>query len=395
MKIALIAPTSIPARRANTIQVMKMAQAFTALGHELLVLVPKGDSRDLLPNWDELAHYYGLKQTFEIEWIPIENRFRRYDFGFTSIRRARNWDADLIYTRLPQAAAIASMIGIPAIFEIHDLPKGKIGPWLLDRFLKGSGARALVVITSALKISLAKRFEIQKNNQNALRIPMIVAPDGVDLQRYEKIPTPQQARQSLPSLQIPVSSFVGGYTGHLYPGRGGELILDIAEKLQDMRFLLVGGEVSDITRYNQKIKIRGLENVILAGFVPNIDLPTYQAACDILLMPYQYNVAASSGGDIAKFLSPMKMFEYMASNRVILSSDLPVLREVLNDGNAILLPPDDLTAWVAAIRELSKDSLKRTRIAAQAQKDVQMFSWKSRAQNILSRSEIENSISIM
>ena len=42
----------------------------------------------------------------------------------------------------------------------------------------------------------------------------------------------------------------------------------------------------------------------------------------------------------------MKMFEYMAAGRAILSSDLPVLREVLNEENAILLPPDEPAAWV-------------------------------------------------
>ena len=40
MRIALIAPTYLPARRANTIQVMKMAQAITLLGHQVRVVVP-------------------------------------------------------------------------------------------------------------------------------------------------------------------------------------------------------------------------------------------------------------------------------------------------------------------------------------------------------------------
>ena len=31
----------------------------------------------------------------------------------------------------------------------------------------------------------------------------------------------------------------------------------------------------------------------------------------------------------------MKMFEYMAAGRAIVSSDLPVIREVLNERNAV------------------------------------------------------------
>ena len=112
-------------------------------------------------------------------------------------------------------------------------------------------------------------------------------------------------------------------------------------------------------------------------------LEGYQAACDILLMPYQHKVSASSGGDIVKFLSPMKLFEYLACGRAILSSDLPVLREVLNSQNAILLPADDSAAWVAAIRELKANPEKRAALAAQAQADASDYSWEARAEQIM------------
>jgi glycosyltransferase involved in cell wall biosynthesis len=121
----------------------------------------------------------------------------------------------------------------------------------------------------------------------------------------------------------------------------------------------------------------------LTGFIPNADLPRYQAACDILLMPYQYKVTASSGGDIAKFLSPMKLFEYLACGRAILSSDLPVLQEVLNVKNAVLLPSDDVKSWVAAIRDLRVNPEKRIALARQARADAQRYSWEVRAEQIL------------
>ncbi len=394
MKIAVIAPTYLPARRANTIQVMKMAQALAALGHDLRVIVPRGNTTNHNPTWNEMAHQYGLRQYLEIEWLQIDPRLRSYDFGLKSVKWARHWGADLIFTRLPQAAALASFLGKPSILEIHDLPQGRLGPWLMECFLKGKGARALVVITAALKESLAEMFGIIKGDQTESLIPIIIAPDGVDLMRYQSLPTPQQARQSLSSSFTPQpSTFTAGYTGHLYPGRGANLILDIAGNLPDIDFLLVGGETSDVERIREKIKSHGLDNIKLTGFIPNAELPQYQAACDILLMPYQHSVAASSGGDIAKYLSPMKLFEYMACGRAIISSDLPVLREILNDGNAILLPPDDLTSWVTAIRDLSTNPEQRARLAAQAQQDVIQYSWRTRAQNIISRIQTESQIS--
>jgi hypothetical protein len=54
MKITIIAPTQIPTRRANTLQVMKMAQAFVILGHEIRLIVPavKKVSQEVIPDWN-------------------------------------------------------------------------------------------------------------------------------------------------------------------------------------------------------------------------------------------------------------------------------------------------------------------------------------------------------
>jgi glycosyltransferase involved in cell wall biosynthesis len=251
--------------------------------------------------------------------------------------------------------------------------------------LKGNGAQTLVVITSALRNAVEEKYGKLLNGEKGHSIPLIVEPDGVDLARYQKIPNTQDARNSLPkSLLLKSSSFLAGYTGHLYSGRGSDMILAIAVQLPNVHFLLVGGENADVNRVHQKVDDLGLKNVTLIGFIPNAEISQYQAACDVLLMPYQHKVAASSGGDIAKYLSPMKLFEYMACGRPIISSDLPALKEILNQENAILLPPDDLAAWVNAINDLYTNPEEGAKLAAQAQQDVQKYSWEARAQKIIS-----------
>jgi glycosyltransferase involved in cell wall biosynthesis len=298
------------------------------------------------------------------------------------VRYFRQWRADFLYTRFPQAAAFASVLGIPTILEAHDVPGGGFGPYLFRAFLRGKGARRLVLITQSLRDTIS---------QTIAEIPgapfTLVVPDGVDLIRYENLPSPVGARQYLKSyhrVDMPVSRITIGYSGHLYPGRGVDMIVEMASHLPDFTFLVVGGEPDAVGRYRAMVNIRKLENVILTGFVSNADLPHYQAACDILLMPYQNRVAASSGGDIARFLSPMKLFEYLACGRVILASHLPVLSEVLDDGNAILLPPDRVEAWVAAIREISLDQDRGEKLAAQARLDARGFTWEGRAARIFS-----------
>ena len=132
-----------------------------------------------------------------------------------------------------------------------------------------------------------------------------------------------------------------GYTGHLYAGRGMTLLDQLAHRLPQVNFLWAGGRAGRGAGLAERLKAESLSNVRLTGFVENRQLPLYQAAAEVLLMPYERTISGSSGGNSAAYASPMKMFEYMACRRAILSSDLPVMREVLNETNAVLCPPED------------------------------------------------------
>jgi glycosyltransferase involved in cell wall biosynthesis len=390
MKLAIIAPTSIPSRRANTLQVMKMSQAFANLGHEVNLIIPDEveELEDGVRNWDSLAHHYGLSTEFEMEWLPVNPRLRKYDFAWYAVNRARTWEADIIYTRLPPAAAFAATWGLSTILEVHDRPQGKSGPLLFQSFLRGRGAKRLILISSPLAADLQDKFG------SRIRSPfMQVNPDGVDLERYSDLPEPDESRRRL-SAAIGLKGdefgakffperFTAGYTGHLYPGRGISLLLEIAGHLPQVNFLIVGGEPKDVAQVHEEVMENNLKNVVLTGFIPNSDLPMYQAACNVLMMPYQQQVSASSGGNIAKYLSPMKLFEYLACGRVICASDLPVFRDVLSAENAILLPPGEASSWVSALLELIKDPSLREDLAANAKKAASEYTWEKRASTIL------------
>jgi len=390
MKIGIIAPTTIPARRANTLQIMKMTQAFVELGHDVRLAVPDvSRNQDVGErNWINIAHHYGLSQEFLIDWLPSRTKLRRYDYAWSAVRWARGWQAEIIYTRLPQAAALAANQGLGTILEIHDFPQGFFGPRLFKRFLHGKGALRLIVISKILKKDLRDEFGPQ------VKQPFTkIIPDGVDLIRYADLPDPIDSRGELiPKIQGTIDKyhtqffpdrFTAGYTGHLYPGRGINVILAIAEQFPEMNFLIVGGEPKDVDDFRRTASERRLQNVTFTGFIANAELPMYQAACDVLLMPYQRIVAASSGGDIARYLSPMKLFEYLACGRAICSSDLPVLREVLSEDIAILLPPEDIESWVIALRELRDNPMRRNDLATKAQQAAGLYSWDSRVKKIL------------
>jgi glycosyltransferase involved in cell wall biosynthesis len=382
VKIGVIAPTYLPARRANTMQVMKMAQAFVLNGHAVNMVVPTDSQlgkREDGRIWDDLCSLYGIKHPFPIEWLSTTSNWRRYDYGFLATRWANQQKVDLIYTRLPQAAAISSVVGLPVIFEIHDLPSMLSARMLLRLFLIGRGARRLVVITKALARDLGAML-----SKSLASEMMIIEPDGVDLDRYVEVLSTEEARRRLPQdLQGKLGQFVVGYTGHLYPGRGIELIIKLAAELPEITFLIAGGEPEDIQYWQNEVDSFNARNVVLVGFIPNANIPIYQTSCNVLLMPYDETVAASSGGNIGRYLSPMKVFEYMACGRPICSSNLPVLQEILNPNNAVMLSPGDVHSWKQAINNLRVDSTLCITLANQAFQDVQNYSWERRAARIL------------
>ena len=223
----------------------------------------------------------------------------------------------------------------------------------------------------ALKKALVAEYELNLSAAEAL-----VAPNGVELERYRDLPSSVEAREALGMA----GGFTVGYTGHFYTGRGIELMAELARALPELCFLWVGGKPDDVDLWKDRLQAAGIENVTLTGFVDNETLPHFQAAADVLLMPYGASIAGSGGGDSAEIASPMKMFEYMAAGRAIISSDLPVIHEVLNEETAVFCPPDDFESWKDALMALKADSGRRQHMGALARKTVERYTWRSRAE---------------
>lgn len=370
MKIAVIAASTVPSDTANSIQVMKVCQAISQIGHDVCLIVP-GDHP--YP-WESLASHYGLSTPFEIRWLHCQHHWRRYDLAWNALTFARSWGATLVYTWMLQTAFLARWIQMPVILEIHMLPSGYLGPFLFRHFMRGKGKKRLLIITNALRNALEDRCRIKFSAQEVQ-----IAPMGCEPERYDGLPSPAQAREQ---LNIPQVTTVG-YTGHLYPGRGMDILMHLARHFSDVNFLWVGGRSEDVSNWRSQLQNEALKNIILTGFIENQYIPLYQAAAEILIMPYQEEVSVSSGGDTATVCSPMKMFEYLSAGRAILSSDLAVLREVLNDENAVLCPPYDLEQWHCSLARLLADEALRVRLSTQARVDSLQYSWRARSSRTL------------
>ena len=236
--------------------------------------------------------------------------------------------------------------------------------FVFKQLVKSKSFEKLVVISNALrKLSLKKKF-LQE-------IKIQVAHDGAD--KVEDLQNKVKLLGKKETLKV-------GYVGHLYKGRGIETIIECARKLNDISFHLVGGLKKDIEFWKNHTKQIQLNNVYFYGFVSPKEAVKFKNSFDIFLAPYEKKVSVfgSDGSDTSKFMSPLKLFEYMSHKKPMIASDFPVIREVLNERNSILVDCDDIDSWVSSINEL-RNVNRREAIAKQALSDFNKYSWKQRA----------------
>ncbi|NIV99675.1 glycosyltransferase, partial [Candidatus Saccharibacteria bacterium] len=228
----------------------------------------------------------------------------------------------LVYSRELFGAWIAVRKRFQVVFEAHDLPTSWLSRQLYKQLFTAQTFCRLVVISQALRELFAARNLLPEVNK------VLVAHDAAE-------PIPPNTGDANGLLQDNGKTRLG-YIGHLYSGRGIDLLLDIASRLDSFELHIIGGTNKDLV-YWQNNHVP--QNVYFHGFVHPGKLPHFFTAFDILLMPYQKSVSVAGGRtDTARWMSPLKMFEYMSTGKPIVSSDLPVLREVLvHEENALLV----------------------------------------------------------
>jgi len=272
---------------------------------------------------------------------------------------------DLWYGRHVYSTARVAFAGYPFILEQHGIHRRWAVRVLISHVVRMPNCRALVVISEALKRDCLKAYGISDRR-------VIVAHDAA-----------APYRPTVPRIRKEPGVYDIGFTGHLYPGKGMEVIAQLAPRLPEVRFHVVGGMESDLGRWRRA----GLPaNVALHGFVPHQEVAAFLGSFDAVLLPNQRRVTLEdAGGDIGAWTSPLKMFEYMAAGLPIISSDLPVLREVLTDGHdALLVPPDQIDLWEVALRRLIGDAALRASLGRHAREDAEAkYTWAQRARHVL------------
>jgi glycosyltransferase involved in cell wall biosynthesis len=375
MKLVYIAASRMPTEKGYGYQIAKMCEAFAALGVEVELLYPKREN----PIKQDIFDFYNLKKNFKATEIPSFDALHgipflgKISFWISSIfyvnalKKASIHKDAVIYTRAPEIAELFSKRDYKTVFEIHSFPKSKI--FLYKRFL--SQVSVVVALTKPLK---EKILELGINNGKA-----VVSGDAVDLNTFS---IDMEMRDARARLSLPQDKKIIGYFGNfttMGEDKGISSILKILSGTsEETIFLAVGGRKADIEKYSKDSVKVGLSNrAIFKERVSHTELAIYQKACDILLMPFP------DTEHYRYYMSPLKMFEYMTAKRPIVTTDLPTIREVLDESTAVIVPPGNVEKLKEAVNYLLKNPEVGEKLALKAFEKVQEYTWTKRAEKII------------
>jgi len=388
MRIHYFSSSTLISDSANSVHVMKMAEALASLGHNVTLHALQGDEACA----EDVFDYYSIdrKHRFKLALHNLNSvlvcRFLRVlnayisgmringlsslIFGFFRLRHAEN--ADLLFSRnLFWLFPLRNKV--PFIYEVHAPPATAIHKYLEKKLSMSKNCYAIVVISEKLR-------EIYLEIYPEIRKKIIVAHDGAENPKGFNRGHNKRAKRRVKNV---------GYVGQLYKGRGIDIIAKVAKELPDICFHIVGGQPGAIA----KLSATSPSNMHYHGHRPYKDLSSFYVGFDIVLAPYQREVAVQGNdGDTSRFMSPLKLFEYMAWGIPIICSNLPVLKEIFSDhANAILVAPDSATEWVDAIKNIQSNTTLRALLIKNARHDfVHNYTWEIRARRILETANKNN-----
>jgi glycosyltransferase involved in cell wall biosynthesis len=84
----------------------------------------------------------------------------------------------------------------------------------------------------------------------------------------------------------------------------------------------------------------------------------------------------------SRFTSPIKLFEYMAAGCAVVTSDLPALRDVLSEDDAVWFRPGDPAALAAGIGALARDPERARKLGERLRETARLFTWQARAEKL-------------
>ena len=253
----------------------------------------------------------------------------------TALNRARQERYDAVHSHEEGAAigvVISAALGIPHLYDMHSSL-----PQQLENFAFSRSAalrwifqllERVAIKRSRVTIVICPHLEVTAKSvvPNARIVLIENAPGSGD------VPVAGSGKAIRASLGISADAPVVLYTGTFEAYQGLELLFAAAtivgRERPDMRLVLAGGKPDQVARARAQAAGMGAEGLIFTGELPSEIIPDYLDAADVLVSP------RSSGTN-----TPLKIYQYLRSGRVIVATRLLTHTQVLSDGVAILTEP--------------------------------------------------------
>jgi glycosyltransferase involved in cell wall biosynthesis len=371
MRIAYCTNVRLPTERAHGHQVARVCDALTQIGHVVTVFAPfrvNTVTQDFHAFHGADARvqmrHLGRFDPIDKAWLPravqlpvLNIQLRR---ALAKALAAGNFD--VLYTRTPALLATLLNTGIRTVLELHAIPRRH-----QRMFVRQCNRCALVVcLTSPMRDALVAL------GVEAARV--VVEPDAVEAQRFVG------AAARLFDGQGP---FIG-YAGQIESmglSKGIPELLDAISLLRKgghmVRGVIAGPPPKNDLLLHRLVSHAAVDYV---GFLPSAEIPGFLAGCDVLVYP-----APLSGHPFyMRDTSPLKLFEYMAAGKPIVTADLPPIRDVLDDSTAAFCKPGDPADLARAIAEtLDRPDQARARAVRAQARVLSRYTWKERMSRIL------------
>lgn len=372
-RLFLIFHGRFPSEKAASLFAAKSCESFTDQGYQVTLLVP----RRLWLDRSNPHGFYSTHRNFRIIylptidlfWVPFFSRiafwislivFSLTTFAFLLVRSNRS---SIVYSNENLPLLFATYIRRNTFYEVHDMPeKNYLFYRLLFRRIRGA------VITNRWKLErIGEVFKLSP-------LKLFYEPNAVEITDFDIATTKEEARTKLGvGLSIPMIL----YTGHLYGWKGVDTLARAAKILGERASVyVIGGTVRDAEQFREEFG--DISNLYILGYRSHQEIPLWQKAADVVVLP---NTARE---DISKYYtSPMKLFEYMASRRPIVATDIPSIREIVDSSSAIMVNPDDPESMSQGIIEVLENQELVSRITDAAYNSVVLHTWDKRTQRIL------------
>lgn len=366
IKLIYLADNRLSLNNAPVVNIIEMCNAFTKYGFLTTLVVP-----DCGFSINNLFKYHNVRNPFEIIKVKVPKALLTKlipglvtVFSFLSTSLLRRKEYNIAYTRTILIFFIISVLFKKICFiETHQFRYHNFLQTYIYRRLVKIGMKS----NNGRMICISQELKKQWIGEGICEKSVYVAHDGVNIEKYKNIATKKDARNM---LGFDLNKLLVCYTGSLLKSKGVDVLIRCANRIPEVSFVIVGGDKEQICELkNLSIK----NNVIFIGHVPPKIIPLYQSAADILALP---NTKGSLIDDIT---SPMKLFEYIASKRPIVATNIPSILEILrNNYNALISPYGDDFKLAKNINSIFLDPSLSEMIVRNAFRELKRYSWDSR-----------------